>query len=221
MSVFAGPEITTSGMTLLLDAANSRSYPGSGTTWSDVSNSTNNCTLVNSPTYSTSNGGYFTFNGTNQYGTVANNPLNTTNYTKSVWFYLTSLATNNNLISGFDGSGGHFMFFSASNKLYCGHADWGSYQAYPSTTTFSINTWYHACLTFNTTDGFVLYINGEQDSTYTALKTAATSGYVEIASYGAGNLLTGRMAYASIYNTTLTLTQARNIFQAHRGRFGI
>ena len=216
MSVFGGPLINQSGMTLLLDAANARSYPGSGSTWNDISGNANDCSLINSPTYSND---YFSFNGSSQYGICANAPLNTVEYTKSVWFNLSSYATNNNLISGFDGSGGHFMFFATTNTLYCGHANWGGYLAYPSTATFNLDTWYHACLTFNTTDGFVLYINGSQDSTYTAQKTAATSGYVEIASFGNGNLFSGKIAMASIYNRTLSENEVGDIFQSYRGRF--
>ena len=56
MSVFAGPEIINSGLVLSLDAANPKSYPGSGTTWFNLCGSVNG-TLVNGPTFSNVNGG--------------------------------------------------------------------------------------------------------------------------------------------------------------------
>ena len=44
--------LVTSGLTLQLDAGNSTSYPGSGTTWTDLAGTQQNITLVNSPTIS-------------------------------------------------------------------------------------------------------------------------------------------------------------------------
>jgi len=217
MAVAYNPKIVTSGLVLALDAANVKSYPGSGTTWTDLSGAGNNGTLSNSPTFSSNNGGIFTFNGTNQYATCSGTPLNVTNYTKTVWFKLSNLATLNNLVSG----AGHFMYFASSNKLYCGHSDWGNYQAYPSTTTFSTGIWYQASLTFNTTDGMVLYVNGVQDSTYTAQKTAAASGSVQIGAFTSSYLLTGDVGQVLIYNKTLTAAEISQNFNALRGRYGI
>ena len=59
--------IVTDGLVLCLDAANTVSYPGSGTTWTDLSGGSNNGTLVNGPTYSSSNSGSLVFDGTNDY----------------------------------------------------------------------------------------------------------------------------------------------------------
>ena len=66
MAVNYNTAIVTNGLVLALDAANTKSYPGSGTTWTDLSANGNNGTLVNTPSYSPNNQGYFTFNGTNQ-----------------------------------------------------------------------------------------------------------------------------------------------------------
>jgi hypothetical protein len=61
------PNIISNGLVLNLDASNTISYAGSGTTWTDLSGSGNHGTLINSPTYNSSNGGYFVFNGSTQY----------------------------------------------------------------------------------------------------------------------------------------------------------
>ena len=58
--------IVKDGLILNLDAGNRYSHPGSGTTWSDLSGNNNNGTLVNGVGYSSSNGGSFVFDGTNQ-----------------------------------------------------------------------------------------------------------------------------------------------------------
>jgi hypothetical protein len=63
-----GPRIVTNGLTLCLDASDRNSYPGSGTTWFDVSGNKNHGILYNTPTYSSiDGGGSFNFDGSNQY----------------------------------------------------------------------------------------------------------------------------------------------------------
>lgn len=52
------PNIVTDGLVLYLDAANTKSYPGSGTTWLDLSGNGYNGELVNGPTFDNGNGGY-------------------------------------------------------------------------------------------------------------------------------------------------------------------
>ena len=67
MGLSHSPRITTSGLTLCLDAANIKSYPGSGTTWRDLSGNGRNGTLTNGPTFSSSNGGSLVFDGSDDY----------------------------------------------------------------------------------------------------------------------------------------------------------
>jgi hypothetical protein len=57
MGVTYNPRTVTDGLVLALDAGNTKSYPGSGTTWTDLSGRGNNATLTNGPTYSSANGG--------------------------------------------------------------------------------------------------------------------------------------------------------------------
>lgn len=219
--------LVTAGLTLNLDAGDSASYPGSGTTWTDLAGTADNITLVNTPTYTSGTPAYFTFNGSTQYGTGSGtNVLPTTAYTKSVWFHINAYADNNIVSSG---AGGHFMFMAgaAYTKLYCGHANWntlgGTYLDYPSTATINLNTWYYAVLTFNTTDGMVLYLNGTQDSTYTARKNAhAGNGSTNLACFNpGGNLLNGRIAQVHCYNRALTAAEVTQNFNTYKARYGL
>jgi hypothetical protein len=73
MSSHASPDIVTDGLVLCLDAADSKSYPGSGTTWTNRVERGNNGTLVNGPTFDSSNGGSLSFDGTNQYFSLDSN----------------------------------------------------------------------------------------------------------------------------------------------------
>jgi hypothetical protein len=219
MSFHFSPKIVTDGLVLYLDVANTRSYPGTGSTWSDISKNENNLTLVSSPTYTTTS--YFTFNGSTQYATGnTTNVVPSTTYSKQVWFYLNDIA-DNNLISS--DPGGHYMFFGSSNKLYAGNNNWvGFPNNLQSITTFSTNRWYNAAITFNTTDGMKLYVNGVLDTTYTTIKTAHTgNGSVNIASYGTGNLLNGRISSAKVYNRTISANEVLQNYNATKSRFGL
>ena len=64
MSIAGGPDIVENGLVLHLDAADSNSYTGSGTLWTDLSGNGNNGTLTNGPTYSSNNKGCFILDGT-------------------------------------------------------------------------------------------------------------------------------------------------------------
>ena len=97
------------------------------------------------------------------------------------------------------------MYMAGTNRIYCGHTDWPSYAAFPSNFTFELNTWYYVALTFNTTDGMKLYVNGVLDSTYTANKSPMVGDYsTNIGVFGSGNLLDGRIARVFCYNTSLS-----------------
>ena len=71
---YANGRIVTDGLVLCLNAADKNSYPGSGTTWTDVSGNGNNSTLTNGPVFNSSNGGNIQFDGTDDYSTTTSVP---------------------------------------------------------------------------------------------------------------------------------------------------
>jgi hypothetical protein len=213
--------LVTSGLVLRLNASDPASYSGSGSTWTDLAGSQQNVTLYSSPTYTSGTPSYFTFNGTTQYGLGSGSVLPTTSYTKSFWFYLNAYQ-DNNIVSG----DGHFIFMgdtpSVDKKIYSGHSNWGNYKAYPSAATINLNTWYYAALTFNTTDGMKLYINGVLDSSYTANKGAHPgTGTINVATFNGGNLMNGRISKVYCYNTSLTGPEVLQNFNADKSEFGL
>ena len=214
--------LITENLVFNLDPESTSSYPGTGTTWYDIAGTAQNLTLVGTPTFTNTTPKYFTFNGTTQRATGADTGvIPTTTYTKSIWFYLNGYQ-DNNLFSG----DGHFIYMgpsaSVDKKIYCGHSNWGSFTAFPSTQTVDLSKWYNVTLTFSTTNGMSLYINGVLDSTYTAQKTAHPgTGTVNIGSYDTGNLLNGRVGRALAYNTELTAAQVLQIFNATKSVYGV
>ena len=85
MGAFAGPEVVEDGLVLCLDAANRRSYPGSGTTWTDLSGLGNTGTLVNGVGYNGSNLGSLVFDGSNDYVSIPNPITSNLPYTVLQW----------------------------------------------------------------------------------------------------------------------------------------
>lgn len=73
MAFYRGPNVVTDGLVLALDAANTKSYPGSGTTWFDISGNNNHITLTNGPTFDNSAIKSISFDGVDDFGTINSN----------------------------------------------------------------------------------------------------------------------------------------------------
>ena len=82
--------LVTDNLVLHLDAGDINSYSGSGTTWTDLSGEGNHATLVNGPTYSSNNGGYLIFDGSNDYATLPAINFTGNEITFSIWTYAQS-----------------------------------------------------------------------------------------------------------------------------------
>ena len=216
-----GPKLATDGLVLCLDAADVNSYPRTGTSWSDVSGNSNNGALTNGPTFNSSNGGSIVFDGGDDCVLVNSNAniLSKTAYTKTAWFYTTSFGTNNNIISG-GNSGQHAFWLGASSYLRAGHN--GNWSTVVTTTSMSLNTWYYGAVTFNTSTGWILYLNGIQETTSSDTTTFTGNQEILIGAYStAGNVYTGRIATSLVYNRVLTSTEILQNYNATKSRFGL
>jgi hypothetical protein len=218
-------QIVTDGLLLQLDANETSSYPGSGTTWYDISGNGSNMALVNTPTYVSGTVSYFDFNGTTQFATGTGVTVPTTAYTKSVWFWVDAYVANN-IVSGYNNVGGHFLYMGNSTKILVGHHNQNppnAFNTYQSTDTISLNTWYNVTVTFNTTSGFKIYINGQLDSSHNMTLAHLGSGTTNLASYGntGDNFMNGRISKVYTYNRVLSATEILQNFDADRSQFGI
>lgn len=220
--------IITDGLLLYLDANDSISYNRITNDWYNLASSSSNMTMLNNPPLDINTPRNVLFNGLYHYGTSTGVTVPQTAYTKCVWFKLNSFNFTNNLVSS--QVGGHFMFFATTNKLYCGHTNWFSYglnfASYPSEQSFALDTWYFATLTFDTTDGMKLYVNGELDSTFTSggswnKNAHGGNGSTDIASYGGSNLLNGAISMVATYNRALTASEVLENFEVTKRIFDI
>lgn len=226
MATNYNPSIITDGMALCLDAANAKSYSGSGTTWTDLSGNSNSVTLQNSPTYSSSNAGYFSFNGSNQYatGTNVSSVQITGNLTLSAWVVLGD-SSYQGIISKMNSSvyngyglvkiAGYFSFWTASGNAYT--------YTYSDTTYTSNNNWFHV-VGVRTAGVNRLFVNGVKqiDSQSPGLSDSGDA-FVIGRYYGGVNnyYASGKIAFASIQNIALTDAQVLQNYNALRGRFGL
>jgi hypothetical protein len=238
MAIFYNTKIVTNGLVLCLDAANSKSYPGSGTTWSDLSKNGYNGSLVNSPTFVNANGGYFAFDYTNDYVTTTGmqNFSYATGITVSVWHYngggtgfyrgVVNNGTVADRLGGFDLRYGREDYFGGDNngtKL-----NWAITNSSGTTTGMSIfaniNEWHcYTCMYDNSVlraykDG-VLF-NSSSHSSGGQLKTMSDSTTIGV-SPGTSEYLDGRLSQVLIYNKVLSASDITNNFQALRGRYGL
>jgi hypothetical protein len=103
MGISGGPKIVTNNLAVALDANDKNSYPGSGTTWYDVSNNGRDFTLTNGPTFDSSSAFSFKFDGTNDYATKdisSDTPMKIENFiyanhTYEIWFNLSTFTPSN------------------------------------------------------------------------------------------------------------------------------
>ena len=222
MSIIDGPRIVTSGLVLQLDAANTKSYPGSGTTWTDLSSNNNTGTLTNTPTYSSANNGSIVFDGVNEYvQTSYNTQLN--DFTICSWFKSTAVAAGYFRIADKKYDTGFFFGSNNSTTLWGGGVKTSSGF---NTITLSNNAW-HFLAMVRTGTSLTVYGDGISNTNTTVCGSGAIDSTIlsigATINDGAGqrDWFTGSIAQVSIYSRALTAAEVQQNFNAQRGRYGI
>ena len=218
--------IVTSGLTMLLDAGFTPSYPLSGTSWTDVSFSGNNGTLVNGPSYSGSNGGTIVFDGTNDYvnGPAISSQL-TGDMTVESWIYIKSGPSDWVRIigTGANPSGNRTfgLWYDISRRLL-----WQRYGAnnvgIQPANVLSYNTWYYVAAT-TIGSSQAIYLNGSSvgSSTNTGPWAASNENITIGSAVGIHTYLTGNISIARIYNRGLSSTEILQNYNAQKSRYGL
>lgn len=239
MALGHNPSIVTSGLVLCLDPGNLRSYPTSGTTWTDISGQLNSPTLNNSPTYVSGISGYFTFNGTTQWASYAtpNLPSGSSDSTIIVWCnpdstgplntYTGLLAyggrsnTNSRLLS-LNTSGGSTIYVSSAywsndyvpNNLLVTPNAWNMVAMVTRGSALSNNTTLYCC---NATG-----VNSSTGNSSTSSVQSTTSVNLSVGCTDySGRFFKGNISVVQIYNTAFTSDQITQNFNAIRGRYSI
>ena len=223
MGLAHSPRIVTDNLVLALDAANTKSYDGSGTTWTDLSGKGNNGT-ISGATHTSGAGGYFDFDGTNDYVSHSNDSfVSNGGATLESWFNIDTLSADRTLInhSGFS----YFNLLRTSNnkiRLEYKSTSADNTQLF-STSTISTGSWYYVVGVVNST-GARIYINGELDASNSTPQNLGTvSSTLYVGGYNTNSLyrFDGKIAVAKRYDKPLTAAEVLQNYNALRGRFGV
>jgi hypothetical protein len=230
MAILYNPGIITNRLVICLDAANIKSYPGTGAAWSDLSGNGKTGTLTNGPVYNSGNGGYISFDGSNDYAITTTSLYNPTTFPDEsvfVWWYPTAAG---NIISELGqatpNAGWHDSNIEISTGGVISFSIWhGGLTNKVTSSAKSFNTWYNLGFTYSGTT-LTAYINGESIGTTTFTRETNSVLFYAIAAQDSTNM--GTNAYAAgrcgafyNYNRALTDTEVVQNYNALRGRFGL
>jgi hypothetical protein len=224
MALGHGSSIVRNDLVLHLDAANAKSYPGSGTTWMDLSGNGNNGTLINGVGYNNSNRGSLVFDGVDDYVSVS---LNQTylEYTFSFfckWITLTAATSRVFGISNY----GTYTIFNPSNVGYHYNQAPGSTTILSSNVNVGLGNWCHITVSESRfLSSAKIYINGIRRANTSVISTSGFYGNVSIGAQWKTppNNINGNCEIPnfSLYNRVLTDIEIQQNFEALRGRYGI
>jgi hypothetical protein len=234
MAVAYNPKIVTNGLVLALDAANIRSYPRSGTAWTDLSGLGNNGTLVNGPSFDSGNGGSILFDGTNDYVTLGT-PVSLRGLqvplTITAWARANGVTAGNTLYGIYGGlTGGRlYSLFRVDNGVlvYFTTNSSGGYQWQTSfTVTTGVWNFYAVIVSGTISSPSVKYFlnQSSQSFNYSALSSSPdTSVDIRVGGNASvpGEAWDGYIGQLSVYNRALSDQEILSNFNATRGRYGI
>ena len=227
--------IVTSGMVLNLDTGYYNSYPGTGTTWSDLSGSGNNGTLINGPTYVYSGASSsIQFDGVDDYISTSTSSgltqAGNTQFTVSFWVIKTA-SNKDAMIGPWNESDrkGWFLQWFTDSVVYFGITNGGANYNYVNIGY--TNNWYNIVGVFDGSQSTnqnigKIYVNGVLQTTNNSV-TMLTSVPTNLVELTIGKLTnytsftTGNISSTQIYNRALSATEVSQNFNALRGRFGI
>ena len=227
MGVTGGPDIVTDGLVLALDAGSKKSYPGSDTTWYDISGNNHDCTIYGNTTYSSA--GLFDLGNVNNitnYILVPDAVMNgITDFTISFWVNPTNINQLSCIWHSTVGGGNDFSI------------EW--YPTYIQTlitTTYSTFSWtrtdgeWYNIVFFREGSSMGLYINGTSYGTKSCPTTtfnitgAIVMGQEQDAVQGgfsATQCYKGKYASAMFYDKVLSGSEILQNYNSTKSRFGL
>lgn len=234
MGFLNGPKIITDGLVLNLDAADRNSYVSGSLVWNDMSGNGYNGTLINGPTFDSSNGGSVVFDGSNDY--VSGSIIPSSSYNNGHTVMAFHKLTN----------GGYFPTVFALGKITGAGGDCinvgyaagaGNLQSYLVTTAATYQTLITdntlnklICVT-TTWDGLAVngtlkyYINKDVKTTITTQGLLALEGPTSL--YRVGNRISldipfyGNIYNVLMYNRALTQQEINQNYDVLKSRFGL
>jgi len=230
MSAIGGPNIIEDGLVLSLDAGKHMSYPGSGTTWTDLSGNSNNGTLTNGPTFNSGNGGSIVFDGSNDhvatgiqldpiaYGLFADA---TSTWSASSWFFPDTANAAEGAITakgGGIGAAATYVVYESGTVLRV-RLRGGTIL---DITASLASRWNEVVITWDGTTARA-YLNGNFVNTIVvgAAVKQTINFTISSANNGTAIFYKGNVADTKVYNRALSGTEVLQNFNAVKGRFNL
>ena len=232
MALIHSPNIVTDDLQLCWDAANTKSYPGSGATWTDIIGG-NDITLTGGPSFdSTDGGGSIVFDGSDDQGTndsFSIDNIDDNGGSLEVWCKITD-TTGYRHIAGWRSSNESFfmLLLNSSGNMEARTTYGGTNVDLTPTysTSFWANNWNCVVLTLDRSDNKTrFYLNGSlvQTSSSTVGSIGTNNSFElmkpdNLASAVAG----GKLSQVRVYGgKALSAAEVKQNYNAHKGRFGL
>jgi uncharacterized delta-60 repeat protein len=219
-----------SGLTINVNGS-SASYPGTGTTWTSLATGTTyNGDLINGPTWNSGTGGFFTFDGVNDYCYFGDSSKGSDTVSKTFggWVKSTTSATDKVFyFRGDDSSGGWSLSLykaATTNKISAGIVTTSPFGGFnvASTTTLVDNTWYYITARWNKGTSLSIFVNGQLQNTLTLTGTGlrnATTGW-EIARYNGPTYSDVSTGDFELYERALSDAEILQNYNARKSIYG-
>jgi len=215
MAILNGPGIITNGLVLNLNAADKNSYPGSGTTWTDISGNGNSGTLTNGPTFNSENGGAIVFDGVNDYVVTNSVNLSYTGYTMECAVKYNSISGDQGLFA-YNGGGKYINLWKGNASAMRWETNAG--QAINGTNNLTTGIWYFFTGVYDGSTGY-LYRNGILEVSGTMTSSTSQNSVFEIGIYA--GYTNGNIALARFYTRALSPSEILQNYNATKSRFGL
>jgi hypothetical protein len=228
---FLGENIVTNGLVLNLDSANKDSYPGTGTTWYDLSGNGYNGTLTNGPSFlSNQNGGILDFDGVDDYTSLGSSAASLiqgkTAVTIGIFFKLDVLDTLRGLIGTLNYGCGANLGLVASGNALTFYNDTGTCYDVGISSFVETGKWIYAVGTY---DGTTTRIYGIKDGTLSQSSGTSKSGatntftsdFIVIGNQYSSYFTNGQCGTAFVYNRVLSQAEILQNYNATKTRFGL
>jgi len=212
--------IITRGLSWHLEAAAPSSYPETGTTWYDLISPSASGSLTNGPTFNSGNGGYISFDGTNDYISCTNNVTLGSAFSMESFIYINS-RTNGDIMGSWNNPFRFLWRVNTSGYQLLAWNGGGPTNETLGTAIVSTGTWVYVAVTYDGTN--VRFYNnavltdtnakGFSVANFTAMQVGANT-------YD-GVYFNGRIANTRIYTRTLSAAEILQNFNVQRSRFGI
>ena len=213
---------------LYLDAGNTASYPGTGTAWSDLSGNGNNGTLNGGVIYSGTNGGILSFDGVNDYASVAsgvNLIQNSKYFSMGLLFNMNSLASLRGLMGTLNYGCSANLGLVASGNTLSMYNDTATCYNVDLSGWVETNKWLFAVATY---DGVTTKVYGIKDGVLSSASGSSKSGLTNtfssdfrvMGNQSSANFTNGSCQYAVVFNRVISQSEITQIYNNIKGRYG-